>query len=64
MRPNHKKEVETRKTSKQAQSNLPPEKEEPKNAFARFFSKIGYSIWFAVMVIGGVIAFIVSLLVL
>ncbi|WP_037316455.1 hypothetical protein [Salegentibacter sp. Hel_I_6] len=64
MRPNHKKEVETGKTSKQAQANPSPEQEESKNAFARFFSKMGYSIWFAVMVIGGVIAFIVSLLVL
>ncbi|WP_282017552.1 hypothetical protein [Salegentibacter mishustinae] len=64
MKPNQKKEVETRETSKEAQSNSETDQEKPKNAFTRFFSKMGYSIWIAVMVVGGIIAFLISLLVL
>lgn len=64
MKPNQKKEVETRKTSKKAQSNSETDQEKPKNTFTRFFSKMGYSIWIAVMVVGGIIAFLISLLVL
>ncbi|OEY71624.1 hypothetical protein [Salegentibacter salarius] len=51
-------------TSKNIASKPVQEKEEPKTGFGRFFSKVGYSIWIAVMVVGGVIAFLVSLLVL
>tara|TARA_Y100000588_G_C13908628_1_gene776114 strand:- start:428 stop:613 length:186 start_codon:yes stop_codon:yes gene_type:complete len=40
------------------------EKEEPQTGIGGFFSKVGYSIWIAVMVVGGIIAFLVSLLVL
>ena len=64
MKPNQKKEVETRDTLNKTQAKPKVDQEEPKNAFARFFSKMGYSIWIAVMVVGGIIAFLVSLLVL
>ncbi|WP_079736058.1 hypothetical protein [Salegentibacter salegens] len=53
------KNTSTNIASKPAQEN-----EEPKTGFGRFFSKVGYSIWIAVMVVGGIIAFLVSLLVL
>lgn len=64
MKPNQKKEVETRETSNKAKANPEIDQEKPKNAFIRFFSKMGYSIWIAVMVVGGIIAFLISLLVL
>jgi len=64
MASNQKKKLKTRKTSTQAKSNPVVDQDEPKNAFSRFFSKMGYSIWIAVMVVGGIIAFLVSLLVL
>ncbi len=64
MKPNQKKDVETRETSKKARSNSETDREKPKNAFTRFFSKMGYSSWIAVMVVGGIIAFLISLLVL
>jgi hypothetical protein len=64
MEPKQKKKFETGKTSTQAQSNPAVDQDEPKNGFVRFFSKMGYSIWIAVMVVGGIIAFLVSLLVL
>ncbi len=64
MASNQKKKLKTRKTSTQAESNQVVDQDEPKNAFSRFFSKMGYSIWIAVMVVGGIIAFLVSLLVL
>ena len=40
--------------------NLSPE-EKQEHAFVRFIKKTGYTIWIAVMVIGGTLAFIVSL---
>lgn len=40
------------------------EKIKPQTATGRFFSKMGYTIWITVMIIGGIIAFLVSLLVL
>ena len=40
------------------------EDKKPKNAVGGFFSKIGYSVWVIVLVIGGLIAFGVSLLLL
>jgi len=55
----NKTNTSTKRVSKPVQ-----DKEEPKTAFGRFFSKVGYSIWITVMIIGGVIAFLVSLLVL
>ncbi|MGW1455110.1 hypothetical protein ACWBC2_08970 [Salegentibacter agarivorans] len=58
MEPNQENKT-TSNTSKPTQ-----EKEEPKTGIGRFFSKVGYSIWIAVMVVGGIIAFLVSLLVL
>jgi len=64
MASNQKKKLKTRKTSTQAESNQVVDQDEPKNAFSRFFSKMGYSIWIAVVVVGGIIAFLVSLLVL
>ncbi len=51
-------------TSSNIASKAKQEKEEPKTGIGRFFSKLGYSIWIAVMVVGGIIAFLVSLLVL
>lgn len=52
------------KTTSNTASKPTQEKEEPKTGFGRFFSKVGYSIWIAVMVVGGIIAFLASLLVL
>lgn len=52
------------KTSRNIASKPEQEKEEPKTGFERFFSKVGYSIWISVMVVGGIIAFLVSLFLL
>jgi hypothetical protein len=38
--------------------------EKPKSKLSLFFSKMGYSVWMIVMVIGGILAFITSLLLL
>ncbi|MBO2544317.1 hypothetical protein J0871_07805 [Salegentibacter sp. BDJ18] len=59
MEPNQENKTTSNITSKPTQ-----EKEEPQTGIGRFFSKVGYSIWIAVMVVGGIIAFLVSLLVL
>ncbi|MBZ9729786.1 hypothetical protein LB467_08790 [Salegentibacter sp. JZCK2] len=61
MESNQNNKIRNKKTST---STPPGDKEESKTAAGRFFSNVGYSIWIAVMVIGGVIAFLVSLLVL
>ncbi|APS38834.1 hypothetical protein SAMN04488033_10739 [Salegentibacter agarivorans] len=55
---------ENKTTTSNITSEPTQEKEEPKTGFGRFFSKVGYSIWIAVMIVGGIIAFLVSLLVL
>lgn len=49
------------KTDDEITATTVTEEEKPKSAVGQFFSKIGYSIWVVVMVIGGVIAFLVSL---
>jgi len=60
--------MESNQKNKTTTSNITSkptqEKEEPQTEIGRFFSKVGYSIWIAVMVVGGIIAFLVSLLVL
>ncbi|UBZ07417.1 hypothetical protein LDL76_01615 [Salegentibacter mishustinae] len=60
--------MESNQKNKTTTSNITSkptqEKEEPQTGIGRFFSKVGYSIWIAVMVVGGIIAFLVSLLVL
>ena len=61
MESNEENKIRNKKTKT---SPTPGDKEEPKTGFSRFFSKMGYSIWITVMIIGGVIAFLVSLLVL
>ena len=60
--------MESNQKNKTTTSNITSkptqEKEEPQTGIGRFFSKVGYSIWIAVMVVDGIIAFLVSLLVL
>ncbi|SKB60715.1 hypothetical protein SAMN05660776_2062 [Salegentibacter holothuriorum] len=52
-------------TAKNTKTSSPvAEENKPKNTFAKFFSKVGYSIWMVVMIVGGVIAFLVSLFLL
>lgn len=39
-------------------------KEKEKPSVKSFFGKVGYSVWIIVMVVGGILAFLVSLLLL
>lgn len=39
-------------------------KEKEKTSVKNFFGKLGYSVWIIVMVIGGILAFLVSLFLL
>ncbi len=56
---NQSREEKTEKQKLNKQEDKPD-----KGPVAEFFSKIGYSVWITVMIIGGVIAFVVSLFLL